>query len=366
MALPPVNIHNPNVITDDVLEKDESAGGGGETASEDGGPAGPAAASSVPPPILHQGVLAWVAQMRATNSGSAGSASSQDKPAPSDAKAAGAPSTRDSASGSVPPIVVPDDHQPPPGTAPAPTAPPACHNSAAMKAGEVLGAVAGSVAGCIVRGAPGAASGAAKGSKWVGITTAVVSAAGGPEAILPGWAAGSRLGAVAGAVVGGAPGCVKGAMAGAAPGAALGAAVGHAMDLKFCPVPTVTKVEAPPPNVMESSRLRRPDLSTETKAKIRATSPKNQKGQFVDKGKVIKTETYGHKRGRENRRILAAAEQKNLTQQQLNAFVNAHPEYFKMQEAGPNFAHVDEKPGIDDLDEILEDMDEFLAKQAEK
>jgi filamentous hemagglutinin len=85
-------------------------------------------------------------------------------------------------------------------------------------------------------------------------------------------------------------------------------------------------------------------------------------GQFLDEaGNVIETPTYGHIYGRENRRILAAADELNLSQAQLNEYVNARPGFFRVEEESRNLSHIDEMPGSGDYDEILLDMEEFFG-----
>ncbi len=76
---------------------------------------------------------------------------------------------------------------------------------------------------------------------------------------------------------------------------------------------------------------------------------------------MIRNKHYGHVRGYQNRRLIAAAEQLGLTQEQLNQYVNARPQFFFVQEATPNMAHVDELPGSDNLGPILSDMRRFFG-----
>ena len=83
--------------------------------------------------------------------------------------------------------------------------------------------------------------------------------------------------------------------------------------------------DAPPRQSGEA--LNRPKLNDETVAAIEAEAQTNEAGQFLDKDrKVIERPSCGHKKGVENRRLIAAAQELGLTQQQLAEFVNAHPE----------------------------------------
>ena len=56
---------------------------------------------------------------------------------------------------------------------------------------------------------------------------------------------------------------------------------------------------------------------------------------------------YGHIFGRENRRILRQARERNMTQDQLNNWVNNHPEWFQKEGRASNASHRFEKPGND-------------------
>ncbi|WP_087024072.1 type VI secretion system PAAR protein [Thaumasiovibrio subtropicus] len=117
---------------------------------------------------------------------------------------------------------------------------------------------------------------------------------------------------------------------------------------------------APEPNKPYTS-LTRPSLRAGTRRAIEAAADKNAAGQFVDENGIpIKEWHYGHKTGHENRRILVAAEQLGMTKEELNDFVNSHPEYFQIEEKYRNLSHKDELLGYDQLDDILLDMEDFL------
>lgn len=107
--------------------------------------------------------------------------------------------------------------------------------------------------------------------------------------------------------------------------------------------------------------LTRPSLRAGLRDAVdEAAGGRNSLGHFTDAdGNVINTH-YGHVRGRENRRILAAGQQLGLNQGQLNDFVNSRPDYFEIQEAAENLSKKGELPGIDQLDRILDDMRDFF------
>jgi filamentous hemagglutinin len=69
----------------------------------------------------------------------------------------------------------------------------------------------------------------------------------------------------------------------------------------------------------------------------------------------------GHVRGREHRRLVAAADELGLTQAQLNDFVNAHPGQLRVEGPLRNQSHIDEMPGVDRLRPIQDDMVEFFT-----
>ena len=52
-----------------------------------------------------------------------------------------------------------------------------------------------------------------------------------------------------------------------------------------------------------------------------------------------------------------------MTQEQLNDFMNSHPDYYQIEDAKINLSHANEKPGVDDLREIKEDMEQFLKRR---
>jgi len=109
------------------------------------------------------------------------------------------------------------------------------------------------------------------------------------------------------------------------------------------------------------STLSRPALRAETQRSIEANAKRNSIGQFVDAdGNALTNWHYGHKKGYENRRILAAAEQLKLTQQQLNEYVNARASHFQIEDAARNLSHADELAGRDNLAPILRDMRRFF------
>ena len=109
--------------------------------------------------------------------------------------------------------------------------------------------------------------------------------------------------------------------------------------------------------------MSRPALNDDTKAAIEANAPTNKQGQFVDpQGNVIQEPDYGHIYGHENRRIIAAAEELGLTQEQLKQYVNSRPEFFQIEEHEVNISHVNEMPGLEPFDHIVSDMEAFFGR----
>ncbi|SJN55509.1 S-type Pyocin [Vibrio ruber DSM 16370] len=110
--------------------------------------------------------------------------------------------------------------------------------------------------------------------------------------------------------------------------------------------------------------LNRTSLRAETKRQIEEEAFKDANGHFTDSdGNVLTDWHYGHRYGLENRRILRAADQMGMTQEELNDFVNAHPDYFVIEDAKTNLSHVNEKPDSDDLRKILREMRIFLKNR---
>jgi len=90
-----------------------------------------------------------------------------------------------------------------------------------------------------------------------------------------------------------------------------------------------------------------PSLRSQTKATIQGNAPRNSQGQFINPstGEVISKPHFGHITGHENRRIISASDELGLSQDQLNDYVNARPQFFRIEEATRNLSHVDELKG---------------------
>ena len=117
------------------------------------------------------------------------------------------------------------------------------------------------------------------------------------------------------------------------------------------------------PNRLDTD-LVRSSLRAETKRLIESEYTRLPNGSYrhkVTRQIVQPPVHYGHIKGWENRRILKAADELGMTQQQLNDYVNARPSIFKLENAKDNLSHRYEKPGIDDLEDIRDDMEKFLT-----
>ena len=44
-------------------------------------------------------------------------------------------------------------------------------------------------------------------------------------------------------------------------------------------------------------------------------------------------------------------------------FINAHPEYFRLENAPRNRGHLDEKPGRNDIEDIVDKMQAFIKQE---
>ena len=49
-----------------------------------------------------------------------------------------------------------------------------------------------------------------------------------------------------------------------------------------------------------------------------------------------------------------------MSQPQLNDYINSRPQHFRLENAMDNMSHLYEKPGIGGLDDIKDDMQDFL------
>ncbi len=67
----------------------------------------------------------------------------------------------------------------------------------------------------------------------------------------------------------------------------------------------------------------------------------------------------GHAYGWEHRRLSLAAKELNWSQKQFNDYVNARPENFRLENMSINRSHIDEMPGRDDIERIINNMKKF-------
>ena len=120
-----------------------------------------------------------------------------------------------------------------------------------------------------------------------------------------------------------------------------------------------------PNNPRVSTNLIRPNLRAELRRQVDANYIRLPNGDYVHRdGTVVRTPVqYGHTYGREHRRLVLAAEQTGLTQTQFNDFINSRPDYFRLENASDNMGHRNEKPGSDDLGEIIRHMNQFKRKR---
>ncbi|WP_432481886.1 GH-E family nuclease [Moraxella sp. ZY200743] len=70
----------------------------------------------------------------------------------------------------------------------------------------------------------------------------------------------------------------------------------------------------------------------------------------------------GHAYGREHRRLKILAHEFHLTQSQFNDFINAHPEYFRLENMYSNRSHSGEMPGNAIPSQLRQDMINFCKK----
>ncbi|OAV11889.1 hypothetical protein AO377_0042 [Moraxella catarrhalis] len=124
-----------------------------------------------------------------------------------------------------------------------------------------------------------------------------------------------------------------------------------------------------PDNPRVSTNLIRPNLRAELRRQVDANYIRLPNGNYQHKDTreiVISPTQYGHTYGREHRRLVLAAEQTGLTQAQFNDFINSRPDYFRLENASDNMGHRNEKPGSDDLGEIIRHMNQFKRKRGIK
>lgn len=117
-------------------------------------------------------------------------------------------------------------------------------------------------------------------------------------------------------------------------------------------------------NQTATSELHRPYLRTQTQGVIFNGYKRLENGDYEDiYGNIIRGPIdIGHIPGYEHRRLVLAANQKGMTQQQFNDFVNSHPEYFRLENSKINRGHSGEKTGIDDIESIIRDINKFFEQ----
>ncbi|SUD90600.1 GH-E family nuclease [Psychrobacter phenylpyruvicus] len=109
----------------------------------------------------------------------------------------------------------------------------------------------------------------------------------------------------------------------------------------------------------------RPYLRKQTIEAIEANYTKLPNGDYYNpvtdvtiKGPI----DIGHAYGWEHRRLELAAKELNMTQKQFNAYINAHPEHFRLENMSRNRSHYDEMPGKDQINDIVSEMKNDLQQ----
>ncbi len=65
----------------------------------------------------------------------------------------------------------------------------------------------------------------------------------------------------------------------------------------------------------------------------------------------------------ENRRVIKAAEELGMSEAELNDFMNSRPDYYQIEDRVTNLSHVNEAPEPGKIDQILDDMLDFLERR---
>jgi RHS repeat-associated protein len=94
--------------------------------------------------------------------------------------------------------------------------------------------------------------------------------------------------------------------------------------------------------------LRRPALWRETQEAIAEKAIRNSDGAFLDPGTGRLLDDgfhYGHKFGRENRRLVKEGELYGYNQRQFSEYINSNPQWFEVQGITENLSHAFEKAG---------------------
>lgn len=121
-----------------------------------------------------------------------------------------------------------------------------------------------------------------------------------------------------------------------------------------------------PYNPRQYTGYDRPKLNAKTQEEIYKNYKPLPNGDYWDikNNKLLEAPIdIGHGYGLEHRRLVLAAEKVGLTQQEFNKFVNSHPEYFRLENAPRNRGHFDEKPGRNDIEDIVDKMQAFIKQE---
>ena len=112
-----------------------------------------------------------------------------------------------------------------------------------------------------------------------------------------------------------------------------------------------------------AASLHRPHLRNGLREEVYQQYRKLPDGSYmhIKEGTIVQPPIHiGHRYGWENKRILRAAEELGMSQPQLNDYINSRPQHFRLENAMDNMSHLYEKPGIDGLGNIKNDMQNFL------
>ena len=92
--------------------------------------------------------------------------------------------------------------------------------------------------------------------------------------------------------------------------------------------------------------LHRPYIRKGIREEVERRAEKNEKGQFLDantKEPIQGKYDLGHKTGHEHWREALKAEEKGLTQEKFNDFMN-NPDFFQIEDPHENRSHAHEMP----------------------
>jgi RHS repeat-associated protein len=110
----------------------------------------------------------------------------------------------------------------------------------------------------------------------------------------------------------------------------------------------VKKAQSVGESAQRTDNLRRPYKRKAFREQVESVAPRTNEGLPIDPNTFKPIEQkphFGHKYGKEHRRLVKEAESRGMSQKDFNDWVNDHPDWFQLEDPVSNMSHRFEKPG---------------------